>query len=111
MSIKLRAKAPAKIPETAYTRPNFPPYSREGIIKPSTAAASITPDAKDNTIAENYLFSELDYLNTYLNIYPESREYLNQLDRVVVAYNLYQRSKGYEELMKQAEAQQKQTKR
>lgn len=56
----------------------------------------------DNTIAENYLFSELDYLNTYLNIYPESREYLNQLDRVVVAYNLYQRSKGYEELMKRA---------
>lgn len=56
----------------------------------------------DNTIAENYLFSELDYLNTYLNIYPESREYLNQLDRVVVAYNLYQRAKGYEELMKRA---------
>ena len=56
----------------------------------------------DNTIAENYLFSELDYLNTYLNIYPESREYLNQLDRVVVAYNIYQRSKGYEELMKRA---------
>lgn len=56
----------------------------------------------DNTIAENYLFSELDYLNTYLNIYPDSREYLNQLDRVVVAYNLYQRAKGYEELMKRA---------
>lgn len=56
----------------------------------------------DNTIAENYLFSELDYLNTYLNIYPESRENLNQLDRVVVAYNLYQRAKGYEELMKRA---------
>lgn len=56
----------------------------------------------DNTIAENYLFSELDYLNTYLNIYPESRENINQLDRVVVAYNLYQRSKGYEELMRRA---------
>lgn len=56
----------------------------------------------DNTIAENYLFSELDYLNAYLNIYPDNREYLNQLDRVVVVYNLYQRAKGYEELMKRA---------
>lgn len=56
----------------------------------------------DNTIAENYLFSELDYLTTYLNIYPNNREYLNQLDRIVVAYNLYQRSKGYNELMSRA---------
>lgn len=56
----------------------------------------------DNTIAENYLFSELDYINAYLNIYPESRDTLNQLDRVVVAYNLYQRSKGYDELMARA---------
>ncbi len=56
----------------------------------------------DNTIAENYLFSELDLINATLNIHPESREYLNQLDRVVVAYNLYQRAKGYEELMKRA---------
>lgn len=57
----------------------------------------------DNTIAENYLFSELDVINAYLTyINSEDREYLNQLDRVVVAYNLYQRSKGYSELMERA---------
>ncbi len=57
----------------------------------------------DNTIAENYLFSELDVINAYLTyINSEDREYLNQLDRVVVAYNLYQRAKGYSELMKRA---------
>lgn len=57
----------------------------------------------DNTIAENYLFSELDVINAYLTyIDSSSREYLNQLDRIVVAYNLYQRAKGYEELMKRA---------
>ena len=57
----------------------------------------------DNTIAENYLFSELDVINAYLTYIDSSnREYLNQLDRVVVAYNLYQRAKGYEELMKRA---------
>lgn len=57
----------------------------------------------DNTIAENYLFSELDVINAYLTyINSADREYLNQLDRVVVAYNLYQRSKGYSELMKRA---------
>ena len=57
----------------------------------------------DNTIAENYLFSELDVINAYLTyINSEDREYLNQLDRIVVAYNLYQRSKGYSELMERA---------
>lgn len=57
----------------------------------------------DNTIAENYLFSELDVINAYLTyIDSTNREYLNQLDRVVVAYNLYQRSKGYSELMERS---------
>jgi hypothetical protein len=31
----------------------LPPYSREGIISPSTAAASITPAANESTMSEN----------------------------------------------------------
>lgn len=53
----------------------------------------------DNTIAENYLFSELDYIATLCRVFPTELEHFNALDRVVVAYNLYQRSKGYSELM------------
>ena len=54
-----------------------------------------------NTIADNYLFSELDYIAALLAVEPTMQNY-NRLDVVVVAYNLYQRAKGYSELMKRA---------
>ena len=41
------------MPATVMRMPNFPPYSNDGMISPSIAAASMTPAAKDNTISEN----------------------------------------------------------
>ena len=42
---------------------NIPPYSSDGRISPSTAAASMTPAAKDSTISENLW-------DNFLNINP-----------------------------------------
>ena len=49
LSMTFRNKAPAKIPAVVMSNPKFPPYSKEGRISPSTAAASITPAAKAMT--------------------------------------------------------------
>ena len=51
--MKLSPKAPAKIPATVMSIPHLPPYSIDGKISPSIAAASITPAAKASTISEN----------------------------------------------------------
>lgn len=56
----------------------------------------------DNTIAENYLFSELDYLNTLCKTFPTEIENYNKLDRIVVAYNLYKQATGYTQLIERA---------
>ena len=51
--MRLRHTAPKSIPITVVIKPYFPPYSKEGKISPRTAAASITPAAKDKIISEN----------------------------------------------------------
>ena len=46
-------QAPANMPMTVTIMPYCPPCSSEGIISPTTAAASITPAAKESTMSEN----------------------------------------------------------
>ena len=50
-----------KMPPTVTGRANFPPYSNEGSTRPITAAASITPAAKERTMSLNLW---LMFLNT-----------------------------------------------
>ena len=65
MSIRFRHSAPVKIPATVTIIPYLPPYSSDGITRPSTAAASITPAAKESIISENLW-------DIFLNINPTS---------------------------------------
>ena len=50
-SMRLRASAPQKTPAMVISTANLPPFSREGRIRPMTAADSITPAAKLRTMS------------------------------------------------------------
>ena len=58
--------------------PNLPPYSTDGIIKPKTAAANITPAAKDKIISENQkCVNGADVDITHIFLQDSVREMIN----------------------------------
>ena len=85
LSMRLRQTAPAKIPATVISIPYFPPYSRDGTISPSTAAASITPAANDRMISENLcdMFLKIKPISEPITVAPPTPRAVSNTSSII----------------------------
>lgn len=75
---------PATVIRSAY----FPPYSSDGKISPKTAAASITPAAKDKTISENLCdrFLKIKPISAPMTVAPPTPKAVKKTNSIILLY-------------------------